>query len=141
MTTLTRQRPTPLADLLNWFESSSGIGLHGPDAPAYIRIEDFMEGANYVLRAELPGINPDKDVSITVEGDILTITAERTEEKKDRDHHEFRYGSFTRSVSLPAGGKTDDIKASYNDGVLEVRVPIDGSLPAPRQIPVQRSGS
>jgi len=141
MTTLVRHRGNPLADLLNWVEAGTGLGFHDPDAPPYIRIEDYVEDGNYVLRAEMPGIDPDKDVDITIESDMLTIRGERHEEKKDREHHEFHYGSFSRTIPLPTGCQADAVSASYRDGVLEVRVPVDASAPEPRRIPVQRAGS
>ncbi|MEU9046303.1 MULTISPECIES: Hsp20/alpha crystallin family protein [unclassified Kitasatospora] len=75
-------------------------------------------------RSELPGIDPAKDVEITIEGGVLTVRAERSEEKKDKQRTEFRYGSFTRSVRLPEGTKEQDITATYDKGVLTVRAPI-----------------
>lgn len=81
-----------------------------------------------VVRAELAGIDPDKDVEITVEGPMLRITAERREQEQSegRDYvrKEFRYGSFTRTFPLPEGVTETDVKATYKDGILEVRVPL-----------------
>lgn len=138
MNTLTRRRANPLSDLRQWLESDLGIGLHGVDDPPLIRIEDFVDGQTYVLRAEMPGIDPDNDVDIIVDDGVLTIQAQRSEEKKDRDHREFRYGSFSRSVPLPRGSKVDDIRAEYRDGVLELRMPVDEPTPAPHRITVTR---
>jgi HSP20 family molecular chaperone IbpA len=76
------------------------------------------------LRAELPGIDPEKDVEITVDDGVLTVKAERREEKKEGGRSEFRYGSFARSVTLPAGADEENVAASYRDGILEVRTPI-----------------
>ncbi|SFP32610.1 MULTISPECIES: Hsp20/alpha crystallin family protein [Actinomadura] len=73
-----------------------------------------------MIRAELPGIDPDRDVEITVAGGVLRIHAVRHEEKKDVHRSEFHHGSFT----LPADTKVDDIKASYDKGILTVRVPM-----------------
>ena len=60
------------------------------------RVEDYLQEGNYVLRAELPGLDPEKDVEVSVEGGTLTIQAERHEEHKEPHHCEFRYGSLTR---------------------------------------------
>ena len=75
---------------------------------------------------------------------VLTIKAEREEksEKKEKGSYrsEFRYGSFARSVALPAGASEEAVTASYTDGVLEVRLPL-GEVPPPetKKIPITRS--
>ncbi|HWJ81696.1 MAG TPA: Hsp20/alpha crystallin family protein [Nocardioides sp.] len=134
-TTLTRRNP--IADMLGWLDSESFFGTRGPGLTPYVHIEDFVEDGTYVLRAEMPGIDPDKDVRIDIDGDVLTIQGERREEKKERNRHEFHYGSFSRSLTLPRGADADKIKAEYKDGVLELRVPMDGEGEAPRRIEVQ----
>ncbi len=96
-----------------------------------IRVEEEVKDNELVVRAELPGVDPDRDVEISVTDGQLHIRAERREKKEEKDkgnyRSEFRYGSFFRSIPLPKGVKEEDIKASYRDGVLEVRAPI----PAP----------
>jgi HSP20 family molecular chaperone IbpA len=77
-----------------------------------------------VVKAELPGIDPDKDVEITLEGGVLTVRAERSEEKKDKQRTEFRYGSFVRSIRLPDGVNEQDITATYDKGVFTVKAPM-----------------
>ena len=81
-----------------------------------------------VIRAELPGIDPDKDVELTVIDGILRINAERRVESKTEDkgylRHELHYGSLTRTLPLPDGIKEADITASYKNGILEIRVPV-----------------
>jgi HSP20 family protein len=89
-----------------------------------IRLEDEMEDGHYLVRAELPGIDPAKDVDITVRDGRLTIKAERSEKKESKGRSEFSYGSFVRSVTLPAGANEDDIKASYDKGILTVDVAV-----------------
>jgi HSP20 family protein len=80
----------------------------------------------YVLRANVPGMKAE-DVQIEVEDDVLTVTGkhEETEEEKKGDfvRRERRYGSFTRSMTLPQGVSSDQIEASCKDGVLEVTIP------------------
>jgi len=98
-----------------------------------IKVEQFQDGSTLVVRAEIPGIDPDKDVDVSVSGGMLHIKAEREErtEHKEKDGYrsEFRYGSFQRSIALPAGAKEEDITASYKDGVLEVRAPAPVAAP------------
>lgn len=91
-------------------------------------IEEFTENGSFVVRAELAGIDPDRDVEVTVHDNILHIHAERHQEEKvtGRDYvrREVRYGAFDRELPLPSGATEKDVKASYADGMLEVRVPI-----------------
>lgn len=139
MTAITRRRMNPVADVLNWLEAEPPFTLRGMGLTPYIRVEDFVDDDTYVLRAEMPGIDPDKDVELSVLDGVLTIRCERTEEQKERNRHEFHYGSFERTVRLPEGTKVDDIKASYNNGVLELRIPFAGEEPKPVHIPIARS--
>jgi|SRR5215469_8485265 len=82
-------------DVLDWLESPWSAML--PFRPAQtFRVEDYTEDGKYVIRAELPGLDPD-DVQVTVESGMLTIRAERREETKQNRHSEFKYGSLTRS--------------------------------------------
>ena len=106
-----------------------------------MRLEDEIQDGHYLLRAELPGIDPAKDVEITVRGGQLTIKAERTERKETKGRSEFSYGSFVRSVSLPAGANEENIKATYDKGILtvDVRVP-EQAAPAEKHIEVQAAG-
>ena len=75
---------------------------------------------------DLPGVDQDK-INVEVENETLTVSAERErtqEESRDRFYRfERRYGTFSRTVGLPQGVSEDQIKASYNDGVLEIHVP------------------
>jgi HSP20 family molecular chaperone IbpA len=122
-------------DVGRWLESSWPFGeRHG------MRIEDYDDEGNYVVRAEVPGLDPGKDIKITVDDDRLKILAERTEHKHGRGHSEFRYGSFSRSVPLPRGADTKHIKARYNAGILEVKVPVSARSAESRQIPVTAGG-
>jgi len=97
------------------------------EAGDLIRVEEFREDGALVVRADLPGIDPDKDVELTVSHGMLRIEAERREEEKREEkgylRREVRYGSFSRSLSLPEGVTEADIAATYKDGVLEIRIP------------------
>ena len=108
----------------------------------FIRVEEVVEDHTLVIRAELPGVDPDKDVELTVDNGRLTVRAERHEEKEEKDRHrrrsEFRYGSFTRSVQLPAGASEADVKATFANGILEVRVPVDGAKAEAKKIAITK---
>jgi HSP20 family molecular chaperone IbpA len=135
---LARRASSPFNDLLDWLESSSTFGF--ATMRNLIRVEGYMDGDDYVLRAEMPGIDPDRDVDVTIEGDLLTIHGERREEERDKTHSEFRYGSFTRSLRLPLGAKRDEVAATYDAGVLQIRIPIGKPSAEATKIPVQRPG-
>ena len=107
-------------------------------------IEMFNREGDLVIQAELPGIDPEKDVEISVTDNVLTIRGERHREQRDEGNGYYRsealYGRFERQVLLPETVKADDIKATYDKGILEVVVPKAGRQPATKKIPVQ-SGS
>jgi HSP20 family protein len=123
-----------VADLMKWFDTRrSPMDMlerlfEGDTSASGIRVEESVEGNTLVVRAEVPGVDPDKDVSVSIVDGSLEIKAERREksEQKDKNSYrsEFRYGSFVRRVALPEGVKQDDITASYKNGVLEVRTPV-----------------
>jgi HSP20 family protein len=104
-----------------------GLGWDWPGEDL-IRVDEFRDGATEIIRAELPGIDPAKDVELTVSDGVLRIKAERRTEEKSEDkgytRHEMRYGSLTRTLPLPEGVQEADISASYKDGILEVRIPL-----------------
>ena len=89
-------------------------------------VEMFETGDEVVVRAEMPSVDP-ANVDVTVTGDAITIkgTVRQDEEKKDRSYYwrELRYGSYVRTLPLPAEVKGSDAKATYKDGVLEVKIP------------------
>jgi HSP20 family protein len=107
-----------------------------------LRVEEFVEDDKLVVRAELPGIDPDRDVDIEIRDRSLRIRAERRQEQRTEEggryRSEFRYGTFTRVIPLASDVKEEDVKASYRDGILEVRVPIDQKDAEARKIEIQR---
>lgn len=108
-----------------------------------INVEEYRDGGHLVIRAELPGIDPDEDVEITIEDNVLHLRAERKVHSEVEDQKgyrsEFRYGSLARSIRLPAGADDADVTASYADGILEVRVPVDDSTPTAKKVEISRS--
>lgn len=90
-------------------------------------IDVVRDGSKLIVRADVPGIKPE-DVKIEVEDDILTISGKREEssEEKSRDYlrRERRFGSFVRSMALPAGVDASQIKAQTKAGVIEVQIPL-----------------
>ena len=103
--------------------------------------EIVREGEDALIRVELPGIDPTKDVTIEVEGGGLVIRGERRDERSEqaegRTLRELRYGSFRRSFALPETVGADKVSATYDAGVLTVRVAGAHGTAAPQRIAVQ----
>jgi len=110
-------------------------------APA---IDVTTQNGNLVIRAELPGVKPE-DVDITLHDNVLTISGERkAEEEEERGGYyvrERRYGSFSRSLTLPQGTDESKISARYDNGILEVTVEGAAAVREPRRIQIEGSGS
>ena len=105
-----------------------------------MRIEDEVTEDHYELRAEIPGIDPANDVHITVADGQLTVKAERSERADVNSRSEFSYGSFLRTVTLPAEANQEEITANYRRGILTVRVPLAQSPANTREIAIQNAG-
>jgi HSP20 family protein len=133
MTSVTRWEPFGL-DLATWMDRLF-------DERPSMRVEEFMDDGVLVVRVEMPGIDIDKDVDVSVQEGMLHIRAQRTleEEKKEKSYFrsEFRYGAFERTLPLPPGATVDDVKATYEDGVVEIRIPAAGEAKVAK-VPVQR---
>ena len=123
-------------DLADWLESP----WTGPPpflAGQGFRLEEAIRDDCYVIRAELPGLDPENDIEVTVDGRILTIRAERRQQDNGPYRSEFRYGSLTREVRLPARVDATDVTARYDKGVLQVSVPVGAVKPQGTRIPVE----
>jgi len=122
------------SELFSAFPSFTGL------RPAFdarlMRLEDEIKDGRYEVRAEIPGVDPAKDIDITLRDGQLTIKAERSERKEFGGRSEFSYGSFVRTVSLPAGADEDDVKATYENGILTVSVAVKESKPAEKHVPI-----
>ncbi|HEY2260852.1 MAG TPA: Hsp20/alpha crystallin family protein [Solirubrobacteraceae bacterium] len=103
--------------------SPSANGAYRRWIPAMDLVE--TEGA-FVLRADLPGLS-EQDVNIEFEDNVLTISGERKAEHEERKEGYYRVerssGSFRRSLTLPEGVNPESVQATFDRGVLEVRVP------------------
>lgn len=124
------------SELSNYFDDFDKAFFRG--FPEMSRLSEFRtdivdKGDSYALEAELPGFDR-QDIKISIEDDMLTISAEHKENKEEKDKNylrrERRYGSFCRRFDI-SGIKADAIDASYNNGVLE--------LTLPKQQPVQKA--
>ena len=90
-----------------------------------ILVDEYRDAGVHVVRAALPGIDPDQDVELTAEDGALRITVqERAEDDRDYVRRELRRSASTRSLPLPERGRPSDIAATYRDGILEIRIPL-----------------
>jgi len=141
--TLTKTEPTyrfpDLPDMRRWFDT----------LPAWftpfeaMKLEESHTKDAYVVRAEMPGIDPDTEADVWIADGMLHIKAERTQEQRDEKadsfRSEFSYGSFHRAVTLPKGAAADEVKATYKDGVLEVTVPIRPATETVAKVAINRT--
>ncbi len=104
-------------------------------------VEVYETDQEVVVRAEVPGVDP-KSLAVTVQDNTVCIEAEAKEEQEERGRtylrRELRYGRFQRTVALPAEVQAEAAKASYRNGVLEVRVP-KSERAKPKQVRVEVS--
>jgi HSP20 family protein len=96
---------------LNWF----------PMAGPSIRLEEHHNGDRYIVRAELPGIDPDRDIDITIADGTLRLVVVRLPDVVAGAHSQFRYGTFQRLVKLPAG-TSHRYSVDYHEGILEIAI-------------------
>jgi HSP20 family protein len=126
--------------LWDWFENMMPMDLEFREGSARgIAVEEFTRDGRFVVRAELPGVDPEKDIDVTISDGVLTIKGERREEVKDDQRSEFYYGSFTRSLTLPRGMDADSVAADYKDGILEVSFAMPEPAEEPTRVTVTRA--
>jgi HSP20 family protein len=100
----------------------------------------FEKDGNIEVRVELPGIEV-KDVDVNVNGSTLSIVGEKKEERETKEatfhRTERTYGKFSRQITLPANAQGAKATAKFNNGVLEVKIPVDGETNAGKKIEIQ----
>jgi HSP20 family molecular chaperone IbpA len=90
-----------------------------------------------VVRAEIAGIDPEKELEVAVGVGYLSIRVERSGQVEGKHRSEFRYGSFSRTIELPPGADVSDVIAEYDSGILTIRVAVNGEQrKAMKRIPV-----
>lgn len=137
MSSLPAHRESLLPDLSDLWNVFAPSGLAPVWGSHLLRVEDTVEDGHYIVRAEIPGIDPATDVEVSVQGRQLVIKAERTEKHEEKGRSEFSYGSFHRTVPLPRGAKEEGIHASYAKGILAVDVPMSQPAELAKKIEVK----
>jgi len=112
-----------------------------------VSVDEYVDQEALVVRAQLPGADPDRDIEVFVAGGVLHIRGRRDESgghaggKGTRLHSGARYRPFARNLPLPEGVTDADIKVTFRDGVLEVRTPlpaVPGTAAAEKRLPISR---
>lgn len=141
MSTVVRQQGrNPVPRLLDWIEAEWPFGAGGRlfEHEHEIRCEEYVEDGMVVVRAELAGFDPEKDVEVSVRDGLLRIAASRRDARKEHSYSEFFYGKLIRTMTLPPGADEAAVTASYHDGILEIVVPVPQGRAEPRRIPISR---
>jgi HSP20 family protein len=141
----------PVSEVNRMFEDMLGNlarqprGQQGTEVTEWAPAIDVVtEDGDLVIRAELPGVKQE-DVDITLHNNVLTISGERkAEQEEERGGYyvrERRYGSFSRSLTVPEGVDESKIHARYENGVLEVTVEGAAEVQEPKRIQIEGSSS
>lgn len=108
-------------------------------------MNEYREDGALVVRAEVPGIDPDKDVEVTASEGVFHLAVERHEEAEPEGRRYLRHElahrqRLERDLALPEGAQGSELKATYNNGVLEVRMPLPAKAdPEVTRIPVTKA--
>jgi HSP20 family protein len=126
--------------LFSTFFDAPTTGGDGGTMRRWVPSMDLVEtDEHFVLRADLPGLS-EGDVSIELEDNVLTVSGERKAEHEDKQEGYYRversFGQFRRSLTLPEGVDAEGITATFNNGVLEVRIPKPEER-KPRRVAIQ----
>lgn len=133
-----RRFVSPFEEMERWFEDAFKTPfftpwMSRPRFPEFRELREFSpsvdifeDGNDVVVKAEIPGMSKD-EIELNITDDIITISGEKKSEEKTEKKGYFRlersHGSFCRSLTLPVETQTDKAKATFKDGVLEVRIP------------------
>lgn len=134
----------PFADVDRLFRTFWDAPTTAAQAKGFAPAADVArEGDDLVARFDLPGVDPEKDVTVEVEGRRLVLRGERQDTREEnsavRRFREVRYGSFRRTVALPVAVDPSAVSASYDAGVLTVTVAGVYAGTSPTRIEVQRA--
>jgi HSP20 family protein len=102
-------------------------------------VESYTKEGKLIIKTELPGVDA-KDVEVSITDRELVIKGERKAEKGEKEkeymYHEISYGSFERRFLLPEGVKSEELKAKFTNGILEITVPVP-EMPKAKKIAIE----
>lgn len=126
----------PFEEMDNFFK---GFPLTRPVASFVPSLDIYQDKDNVVVEAPLAGIKPE-EINLSIDNDVLTIEGKKEKkseiDEKNYYHKEISYGSFHRSVALPAAVNGEKARAEYEDGVLKITIPKEERIKA-KSIKVQ----
>lgn len=123
------------------FDRMASTFFEGASTPRAMPMDAYRQGDHLLVHLDLPGVDP-QSIELTVEQNVLSVTARRTLERTESDElivSERPQGLFSRQVFLGEGLDTDALDASYENGVLSIRVPVHESA-KPRRVPISIGG-
>ncbi len=152
LTKIEREMLTTLSEMERWFEDALHRPFQGFHRLPLVNllgerrggdfipsVDMFEEGSDVVIRAELAGMKRE-DIKVELSGNTLTLSGEkRGEERVERKDYfrvEQAFGSFSRTLELPKGVDQGKVKASYKDGLLEIRMPRNTEIQKVQSIPI-----
>jgi HSP20 family molecular chaperone IbpA len=112
------------SDISDWAGSPLSTVHHLAARSWPIPAEQYSDGSSYLVRFEVPGIDPAADLAVCVEAGTLVVQAQRTDYAPHSHQSEFRYGQFARHITLPPGTDGRDVSATCRNGILTVRIGI-----------------
>jgi HSP20 family protein len=101
-----------------------------------IPVEVRLKDSRYEIRAEIPGVDPYKDIQITIRDSHLAIEVQRTQDAETIGHSEFLYGKAARTIQLPLGVDLGDIKAKHEHGILTVSIATAAASSSPQHVEI-----
>jgi HSP20 family protein len=110
------------SSISDWAGSPLSTVHHLAARPRPIPVEQYQDGSSYLVRFEVPGVDPATDLAVSVEAGTLIVQAQRTDSAPQGHQSEFRYGRYARHVALPPGSDARDVTATYRNGILTVRI-------------------
>jgi HSP20 family protein len=113
---------TPVSSTSDWPGSPLSTLHQLSEQVRSIPVERCPDGASYVARFEIPGVDPARDLTVSVETGKLTVQAHHRHDGPDDEQSEFQYGSFARCIALPLGVDISDVSATCHNGILTVRI-------------------
>lgn len=123
-----------MASMLEWIDTWFPMDLRAHAFP--VTLEEIRQDGSLTLRMEIPGIDPATDMEVRVDDGVLTVSGHRAESEAGLGRSEFAYGERSRMVALPRAVDEDSIRATYRDGILEIRMDVVTSREASRNIPI-----
>jgi HSP20 family molecular chaperone IbpA len=119
---MTTSITTPVSSTSDWAGSPMSTLHPAAHKGQQIPVEQYSDGASYVIRLEVPGVDPARDLAVSVRAGTLSVRAERRYAIPEDGQSEFLYGRLARDIALPLGSNVQDVSATCRDGILTVRI-------------------